>query len=90
MLVLSRKKSEKILFDFDGEIVEVLIVEILGDKVRLGIVAPSEVTVHREEVWLEIHDPCRCSIPNMTGNDDRRCSKCSKVVPGVWRRKANG
>ena len=47
MLVLSRKKNESIVVG--GEVV-VTVVEIRGDKVRLGIEAPKEVTVHRKEV----------------------------------------
>lgn len=47
MLVLSRKKSEEIIIA--GNIV-ITVVEIRGDKVRLGIVAPKEVSVHRKEV----------------------------------------
>ncbi len=52
MLVLSRKKNESIVID--GCIV-VTIVEIKGDKVRLGIDAPKEVPVHRSEVFDAIH-----------------------------------
>ena len=51
MLVLSRKRDEKIVI---GENIVVTIVEIRGDKVRLGIEAPSEVPVHRHEVWEAI------------------------------------
>lgn len=51
MLVLSRKKGEKIVV---GTNIEVTIVEIRGDKVRLGIVAPKDVPVHREEVYEAI------------------------------------
>lgn len=47
MLVLSRKKNESIVI---GGNVTVTIVEVRGDKVRLGIEAPSDVTVHRLEV----------------------------------------
>ena len=47
MLVLSRKKDETIVIN--GSI-KVTIVEIRGDKVRLGIEAPRDVVVHREEV----------------------------------------
>ena len=47
MLVLSRKKNESIVI---GGNVTVTIVEVRGDKVRLGIEAPSDVTVHRSEV----------------------------------------
>jgi carbon storage regulator len=53
MLVLSRKKNESIVINND---VIVTVVEIRGDKVRLGIVAPKEVPVHRQEVWEAIHN----------------------------------
>ena len=52
MLVLSRKKNESIVINND---VVITIVEIRGDKVRLGIVAPKDVPVHREEVYEAIH-----------------------------------
>ena len=51
MLVLSRKKNEKI--EIDGGI-EITVVDIGGDKVRLGIEAPKEITILREEVALAI------------------------------------
>lgn len=47
MLVLSRKKNERIMI---GENIEVTVVEIRGDRVKLGFVGPSEVPIHREEV----------------------------------------
>lgn len=51
MLVLSRKKDEKIII---GENITLMVIEIRGDKVRLGIDAPKEVSVHREEVYNAI------------------------------------
>ena len=48
MLVLSRKRNEQIVI---GEKIVITIVEIRGDKVRLGIEAPAEVPVHRQEVY---------------------------------------
>lgn len=51
MLVLSRKCNESIVI---GEGIEVVIVAIRGDKVRLGIEAPKEVPVHRREVYDSI------------------------------------
>ncbi len=47
MLVLSRKKNQSIIID--GNIV-ITVVEIRGDKVRLGIEAPKEIPIHRSEV----------------------------------------
>ena len=51
MLVLSRKKDEKIMI---GDDVTLMVIEIRGDKVRLGIDAPKDVAVHREEVFEAI------------------------------------
>ena len=48
MLVLSRKKNESIVIDDD---ITIVVVDIRGDKVRLGIEAPKEVPVHRREVY---------------------------------------
>lgn len=51
MLVLSRKKNESIVINND---ITIVVVEIRGDKVRLGIEAPKEVPVHRREVFEAI------------------------------------
>jgi carbon storage regulator len=48
MLVLSRKKDETIMI---GDEVEITIVDVRGDKVRLGITAPKSIPVHRREVY---------------------------------------
>jgi carbon storage regulator len=48
MLVLSRKKNESIVINND---ITIVVVEIRGDKVRLGVEAPKEVPVHRREVY---------------------------------------
>ena len=48
MLVLSRLKNEAIMI---GDDVEITIVDIRGEKVRLGIVAPAHVPVHRKKVF---------------------------------------
>jgi carbon storage regulator len=48
MLVLSRKKDESIMI---GDEVEITIVDVRGDKVRLGITAPKSIPVHRREVY---------------------------------------
>jgi len=51
MLVLSRKKDESIVINND---ITIVVVEIRGDKVRLGVEAPKEVPVHRREVYEAI------------------------------------
>jgi len=51
MLVLSRKKNESIVINDD---ITIVVVEIRGDKVRLGIEAPKEIPVHRNEVYEAI------------------------------------
>jgi carbon storage regulator len=51
MLVLSRKKGENIVIN---ENIVITVVEVRGDKVRLGVVAPKDVIVHREEVFEAI------------------------------------
>ena len=53
MLVLSRKKNESIVINDN---ITVVVVEIRGDKVRLGIEAPKEVPVHRREVYEAIRN----------------------------------
>jgi carbon storage regulator len=51
MLVLSRQRDETIMI---GDDVEITVVDIRGDKVRLGITAPSHIPVHRKEVYEAI------------------------------------
>ena len=52
MLVLSRKKNEVVKL---GDNIEVMIVDIRGDVVKLGFVAPKDLPVHRLEVYEKIH-----------------------------------
>lgn len=56
MLVLSRRKNEKIRINDD---IVITVVDLWADKVRLGIEAPREVPVHREEVFHAIKEE-RC------------------------------
>ncbi|CAB4869212.1 unannotated protein [freshwater metagenome] len=51
MLVLTRKTNESILI---GDGIEVTVLSVSGDKVRIGIQAPREIPVYRNEVWDEI------------------------------------
>ncbi|MDQ4072437.1 MAG: carbon storage regulator CsrA [Actinomycetota bacterium] len=51
MLVLTRKANQAIVI---GEDVEVSVLAVVGDKVRIGIDAPRSIPVYRKEIWLEI------------------------------------
>jgi carbon storage regulator len=63
MLVLSRKKNESIIINDN---ITVTVVEIRGDKVRLGIDAPKEVSVHRREVYEAIQNQAKAARDNST------------------------
>ncbi len=54
MLVLSRKKDESIIIGTGENKVEIMIVDVRGDKVRLGINAPISISVHRKEIYEAI------------------------------------
>ncbi len=75
MLVLSRHRDESIMI---GDDVVITIVDIRGDKVRLGIEAPQDIPVHRQEVYEAIkreNQKAGHIQPNETrspGNDQRR------------------
>lgn len=53
MLALSRKKDEAIVINDD---IEVTVIEIKGDQVKLGISAPKSVPIYRKEVYVQIQD----------------------------------
>jgi carbon storage regulator len=52
MLVLTRKSKQSIMI---GDDIEVSVLSIMGEKVRIGIQAPQKVPVFRKEIYLEIH-----------------------------------
>ena len=53
MLALSRKKSEALIINNN---IEITVLEIKGEQVKLGISAPKEVPVYRKEVYMQIRD----------------------------------
>ncbi len=59
MLVLSRKKNERIVINDD---ISIYVLEIRGDKVRLGVEAPNNVPVHRGEVYDSIRRECGTNL----------------------------
>ena len=64
MLALSRKKNEAIIVDNN---IEITILEIRGDQVKLGIAAPKEIPIYRKEVYIQIQQENKAStdISNM-------------------------
>ena len=68
MLVLSRQKDQTIMI---GDMIEITVVDIRGDKVRLGITAPTKIPVHRKEVYdairLENEDAASIKLEDITG-----------------------
>ena len=68
MLVLSRQKDESIIIGHGKKAITVTVVDIRGDKVRLGIVAPSDISVHRKEVYDMIQKSNRIDDVDSIGN----------------------
>lgn len=56
MLVLTRKRDESIMI---GDDVRIVVVDVQGDQVKLGIDAPRQIPVHREEIYREIQEENR-------------------------------
>ena len=54
MLVLSRQRNESVVIKVGEVVIEMTVVDIRGDKVRLGFTAPKEVPIHRREVYEAI------------------------------------
>lgn len=59
MLALSRKKNEAIIINNN---IEVTILEVKGDQVKIGITAPKEVPIYRKEVYLQIQEANKAAV----------------------------
>lgn len=80
MLVLSRLRDEAIMI---GDDIEITVVDIRGDKVRLGIAAPREVQVHRKEVYEAIKrentEACQVRVDDLASV---KPSPRQRILPG--------
>ncbi len=59
MLTLSRKKGESLIINNN---IEVTILDIRGDQIKVGIAAPKEVPIYRKEIYLEIQEANKSSM----------------------------
>ena len=86
MLALSRRKNEAIVIDNN---IEITILEVKGDQVKIGINAPKEVPVYRKEVYMQIQESNKEAV-NPEGlealknlmKSDRLCSQYQKQRTG--------
>jgi carbon storage regulator len=77
MLVLTRKSNQSIMI---GDDIEVSVLSIMGEKVRIGIQAPRDIPVFRKEVYLEIQQErnsaaVEAAAPNLRGEVDEALRK---------------
>lgn len=83
MLVLSRQRDETIMI---GDEIEITVVDIRGDKVRLGINAPTRIAVHRKEVYEAIKRENE-QAARLVGGDIGLIAR--SIRPGVSREKSS-
>ncbi len=88
MLVLSRQRDETIMI---GDDIEITVVDIRGDKVRLGITAPTRIAVHRKEVYEAIKtENERASRLSDADTDLLRTASAQNISPGPTRNRIRG
>jgi carbon storage regulator len=85
MLVLSRHRDESIII---GDDIVITVVDIRGDKVRLGIAAPIEISVHRQEVYEAIQRENR-SASRLDPQDARQIDRLNQPTRRDSRRTRN-
>ena len=87
MLVLSRKRNEQIVI---AENVVITVVDIRGDKVRLGIEAPKDVPVHRKEVYeaIQAGTSCRRRTRHLQGKNRQHSNGQLCQVLSFWTESA--
>jgi carbon storage regulator len=78
MLVLTRKSNQSIMI---GDDIEVSVLSVMGEKVRIGIQAPQKVPVFRKEIYLEIHREAGVAKPD-DGRGDHAQRAEESAKPG--------
>ncbi|MBI4136151.1 MAG: carbon storage regulator CsrA [Candidatus Vogelbacteria bacterium] len=76
MLILSRRRDETIMI---GDDIEITVVDIRGDKVRLGITAPRRIQIHRQEVYDAIK---QAQLSRSSSKEDSSKPPSGPVAPG--------
>jgi carbon storage regulator len=66
VLVLTRRLNQSIKI---GDDIEIMIIEVRGDQVRLGVTAPRDVSVHRKEVYLQIQNENKNAASDVASNE---------------------
>lgn len=61
MLALSRKKGEAIVIDNN---IEISVIDVRGDQIKIGIQAPKEVSIYRKEVYMQIQEENKAALNN--------------------------
>ena len=76
MLALSRKKNESIVIDNN---IEITVLDIKGDQIKLGITAPKSVPVYRKEVYVQIKDANKAASRSDGAEALKSISRCTSV-----------
>ena len=79
MLVLTRKSNQSIMI---GDEIEVSVLSVMGEKVRIGIQAPQKVPVFRKEIYLEIHRE-GTGVPVNEGNGPEKVAEVDDSLRGL-------
>jgi len=79
VLVLTRKLNQSIKI---GDDIEIMIIEVRGDQVRLGVTAPRSIAVHRKEVYLQIQQENQNAIREPASNEAVAAALQELLGPG--------
>ncbi|HXD54265.1 MAG TPA: carbon storage regulator CsrA [Solirubrobacteraceae bacterium] len=77
MLVLTRKSNQSIMI---GDEIEVSVLSVMGEKVRIGIQAPQKVPVFRKEIYLEIHREAAGVVPSADGHGPEKVAEVDESL----------